>query len=213
MVSRGRRWPPADLCCRGGETEDDRKIEEIEEGGSTAALEHRGGQEWHRGGPDLGPQRRPPLAPRISHTFELSTFLRPPRYPWWRRNDDIRQGSRQGPTRYGGAGFSRTVLGVQRVSRVRRARQAWDTAGAGWVRAVDLQRHRARQLFRPFLALRSRLWRRRVRLPSPRYPHAYGAAAYDFIDMGNGELVVLDSRAVLGCQGCPVERGFKSDHG
>jgi hypothetical protein len=35
--------------------------------------------------------------------------------------------------------------------------------------------------------------------PSPRHAHASGAAAYDSIDMGNGELVVLDSRAVLPC--------------
>ena len=35
--------------------------------------------------------------------------------------------------------------------------------------------------------------------PSPRHAHAYGAAGYDSVDMGNGELVVLDSRAVLPC--------------
>ncbi|CAL4915489.1 unnamed protein product [Urochloa decumbens] len=38
--------------------------------------------------------------------------------------------------------------------------------------------------------------------PSPRHAHASGSGAagsYDSIDMGNGELVVLDSRAVLPC--------------
>lgn len=35
--------------------------------------------------------------------------------------------------------------------------------------------------------------------PSPRHAHGSAATAYDSVDMGNGELVVLDSRAVLPC--------------